>query len=190
LSPITAGSRARKVKPWRPTGSSWKRNRENVRGKGEKRNVADRGHFTEQVGPGPEPEIPAEAVVAFMSWEDWAREVQLRPIAAERVVYHGTYAYAGTLDLYAVVRGKLTVLDYKTGKAIYPESFLQNIAYRAAAAACGMPSDQGLIVRLPKTLEDPAFETMIVPESVTLETFLATKKVWEFKRAMDGKAIA
>lgn len=138
---------------------------------------------------GPEPEIPAEALIAFMSWEDWAKEVELKPIAIERVVVHTTYGYSGTLDLYAVVRGKLTVLDYKTGKAIYPESFLQNIAYRAAAMSAGMPSDQGLIVRLPKTLDDPAFETMIVPDTVMLESFLAAKKLWEFKRTMEGKTI-
>ena len=78
----------------------------------------------------------------------------------------------GTLDLYARVRGVLTVLDWKSGKAIYPEAFLQNVAYRHAAARLGLPSSQGLIVRLPKLIDDPAWEVMPVPETVTVADFL------------------
>src|SRR3989475_6187169 len=50
-------------------------------------------------------------------------------------------------------KGVLTILDWKSGKAIYPEAFLQNVAYRHAAARGELPSAQGLIVRLPKRLD-------------------------------------
>ena len=63
-----------------------------------------------------------------MSWRDWARSAALEPLTIERTVYCEVCGYAGTLDLYARVRGVLTVLDWKSGKAIYPEAFLQNVA--------------------------------------------------------------
>ena len=56
--------------------------------------------------------------------------------------------YAGTMDLYGRVQGVPTILDWKSGRAIYGEALLQNIAYRHAAAQTGLPATQGLIVSL------------------------------------------
>jgi hypothetical protein len=95
----------------------------------------------------------------------------------------------GTLDLYARVKGVLTVLDWKTGKAIYPEAFLQNVAYRHAAQRLGMRSAQGLIVRLPKLLDDPAWEVMAVPENLGLPDFQAALRLWRWQRHMEGRRI-
>jgi hypothetical protein len=105
---------------------------------------------------GPEPRLPDAAAWAVESWKDWAQQVALEPLGIERVV--ACPSYAGTLDLYARVQGILTVLDWKSGKTIYPEAFLQNVAYRHAAMRHGWPSSQGLIVRLPKRFDDPGWE--------------------------------
>jgi hypothetical protein len=138
---------------------------------------------------GPEPHLPEGALWALESWKDWARQVALEPLAIERAVYCEDCGYAGTLDLYARVKGIPTVLDWKSGKAIYSEAFLQNVAYRHAATRLGMPSEQGLIVRLPKQLEDPAWEAMLVAETITLEDFLAALRLWRWQRLMAGKPI-
>ena len=83
--------------------------------------------------------------------------------------------------------GVLTVLDWKSGKAIYPEALLQNVAYRHAAARQGLPATQGLIVRLPKLIDDPAWEVMAVPETLGVEDFLAAVRLWRWQRRMEGK---
>ncbi len=137
--------------------------------------------------PGPAPQLPDAAAWAVESWKDWAQSVQLEPLAIERPVYCLDCGYAGTLDLYARVKGVLTVLDWKSGKAIYPEAFLQNLAYRHAATRGGLPSTQGLIVRLPKHLDDPAWEVMPVPPTLTLEDFLAALRIWRWHRTMNGQ---
>jgi hypothetical protein len=138
---------------------------------------------------GREPELPEAAAWAVESWKDWARSVALEPLAIERTVYCDGCGYAGTLDLYARVRGIPTVLDWKSGKAIYPEAFLQNVAYRHAAARLGMPAEQGLIVRLPKLLSDPAWEVMPVPAELRIEDFQAALVLWRWQRQMEGKPI-
>jgi len=99
---------------------------------------------------GPTPRLPEGAVWAVESWKDWAKSVALEPLAIERTVYCELCGYAGTLDLYARVGGIPTVIDWKSGKAIYRKAFLQNIAYRHAAERLDLWSEQGLIVRLPK----------------------------------------
>jgi hypothetical protein len=136
---------------------------------------------------GPEPSLPEAAAWAVESWKDWASSVALEPLAIERTVYCAACGYAGTLDLYARVKGSLTVLDWKSGKAIYPEAFLQNVAYRHAAKRLGMPSAQGLIVRLPKLVDDPAWEVMPVPATLSIEDFLAAMRLWRWLRRMEGK---
>src|SRR5262245_22551589 len=72
---------------------------------------------------GAEPVLPDAAAWAVESWKDWARSTALKPLAIERTVYCEACGYAGTLDLYARVEGALTVLDWKSGRAIYPEAF-------------------------------------------------------------------
>src|SRR5215470_1583188 len=138
---------------------------------------------------GPEPRLPDAAAWAVESWKDWAAKVALEPLAIERTVYCLQCGYAGTLDLYARVEGILTVLDWKTGRAIYPEALLQNVAYRHAAFGLGMPSSQGLIVRLPKLLDDPAWEAMPVPDTIPVNDFLAALRLWRWQRQMAGRPV-
>lgn len=138
---------------------------------------------------GDEPVVPDAAMVAVESWKDWASSVDFTPICAERTVYCRGCGYAGTLDWIAKVRGVITLGDYKTSRGIYPESFLQNAAYRHAAKKCGMPTEAGMIVRLPKTLDDPAFEAMYVPKHATLDAFLAVFSAWRWKRIAEGKRV-
>jgi hypothetical protein len=138
---------------------------------------------------GPEPVLPDPAAWAVESWKDWAKSIALEPLAIERTVYCEACGYAGTLDLYARVERVPTILDWKNGKAIYPEAFLQNVAYRHAAARQGMPSAQGLIVRVPKLLDDPTWEVMAVPATLILEDFLAAARLWRWQRQMEGKPV-
>ena len=137
---------------------------------------------------GPEPQLPDAAAWAVESWKDWAASVKLEPLAIERTVYCLECGYAGTLDLYARVKGVPSVLDWKTGRAIYPEAFLQNVAYRHAARRLGMASDQGLVVRLPKLLDDPAWEVMAVPATLRQADFLAALQLWRWQRHMAGRS--
>jgi hypothetical protein len=134
---------------------------------------------------GPPPKISDAAQWAFMAWEDWKKSVKLKPIYMEQTVYSKLYGYAGTMDLYAEVDGKLSVIDWKSGKAIYPEASLQNAPYRAALREMGHGDpEQGIIVRLPKNVEDPEFEVKIIeePESDLMDTFLHTMEVWKWNQ--------
>ena len=129
---------------------------------------------------GPAPEACDDAQWAVMAFEDWAKSVDLQPLAVERIVYSASHVYAGTLDLLAKVEGVVTVIDFKSSKAIYPESFLQNAAYQMAVGELGIDQPQrGVIVRLPKVQTDPAFEAVLVPSVASLfPTFLAIRQVW------------
>jgi hypothetical protein len=136
---------------------------------------------------GPEPRVVDDAQWAFMAWEDWAKSVSLKPRFIEQQVFSRVHGYAGTMDLLADVNGDERLIDFKTGKAIYAEAHLQNVAYQVALSEMGHGQPTGgLIVRLPKNQNDPAFEVAeVAPVDVLFPTFLAVKDVWKWWYAQE-----
>jgi hypothetical protein len=144
---------------------------------------------------GPSPAISPKGMWAFSVFEKWAKAVDLKPLLIEQTVYSVTHGYAGTLDLLAEVGGKLTVIDWKTGKRVYPEAHLQNAAYRHALREMGHgDAVQGIIVRLPKDEADPEPEAVIagtmpdgsiMAEDALLDVFLGIMGTWKYTSVMD-----
>jgi len=129
---------------------------------------------------GPSPALEPKAQFAYASWQKWRQSVKFKPILVEFTVVSHKHGYAGTADLLAEVNGVLTLVDWKTGKAVYKEAHLQNAAYREAVREMGLGNaEQGLILRLPKTEADPDFEAVpALPEAQCLKTFLTAKDLW------------
>lgn len=142
----------------------------------------------EQLGQrvGPEPRVHDGALWAFLTFQQWAQTVELEPLAIEQMVWSRRLGVAGTLDLYARVNGQHTVIDFKTGKAVYRESHLQNAAYQIALREMGhlgVPVDEtyGIVFRLPKVVDDPETEIVAVPPVVELEpTLTAAVTLWRW----------
>ena len=114
---------------------------------------------------GPEPPLESnEATWAFMVYEEWRKAHSFTPQFIEQIVWSPAWQYAGTLDVLGDVDGIVTVLDWKSGKAIYDEALLQVTAYAKAIIEMGhaKPPIQGCIVRLPKVVTDPEPEIRIV----------------------------
>ncbi len=131
---------------------------------------------------GPEPRILDNAQWAFMAFQDWAGSVRLKPRAIEQTVFSRTHRFAGTMDLLADVNDVPTLIDFKTGKAVYGEAHLQNAAYQTALAEMGhQRPEAGLILRLPKAQTDPAFEAVPVPPvDRLLPYFLSALHLWQW----------
>ncbi len=132
---------------------------------------------------GPQPRLDEKAQWGFMAWEDWARSVRFKPILIEQQVFSLMHGYAGTLDVLGEIDGVLTIGDWKTGKAVYPEALLQSVAYQVALAEMGHHrAEAGIVIRLPKVETDPEFEVVPVPAvSELFPTFLAVKQVWQWQ---------
>jgi hypothetical protein len=60
------------------------------------------------------------------------KEHEITVVQAERPIWSPTYGYVGTGDLKAFFDGRLSILDYKTGKHIYDEYWMQTGAYQTA----------------------------------------------------------
>lgn len=146
-----------------------------------------------------EPEIPSgkqgeAALWAYLQFEDYAKDAGLEPVAMEVGVWSEA-GFAGRLDLLARVKDELSILDWKTGKDIYPEAKYQNAGYRLALNqrldALGRSERvvAGHIVLLPKNVDsDAKFRVEAIGDDTeALDVFLSALRLWRalesFKKA-------
>ena len=132
---------------------------------------------------GPEPSGPEGAERAGVAWMDWARDVNFTPLHTELLVYCPACATAGTLDVIAKVEGAATLVDYKTGKAVYDEHHLQVRVYEHMAKRAGIAVDRTLLLRLPKVSSDPDFEPVPAVD-IPYRYWISVRRAWEWKQLM------
>jgi predicted RecB family nuclease len=129
------------------------------------------------------PKLSEAAESCFQSWLKWWEGSGLKAVGIETVVHSSKYEYAGRIDLLAEKKGKQYVLDWKSGKDIYPEAHLQNIAYRGALAEMGMETAGGAMLLLSK--EGGNVKVVMARPEIVLEDFLAVFEAWKVTRKMN-----
>jgi hypothetical protein len=118
---------------------------------------------------------------AAEAWlDDWQPEV----IATERTVFGPDYA--GTGDLWCMRDGKVTIVDFKTSKAIYKEAALQIAALWAAPVQADgsvnpAPDDaEGWVVRIG---EDGYEARQVVDLAGNYEVFRSLIDAWHWSKS-------
>jgi hypothetical protein len=103
------------------------------------------------------PDMPEEREVqigvnAFM---DWVAAHQVKFLSSERIVYSRKHDYIGTLDIEAVIDGKLCLVDLKSSNGLYNTVLLQTAAYvKADEEESGRQYEGRWAIRLAKETED------------------------------------
>lgn len=106
----------------------------------------------------------------FASYLSWENANKIEPVMMEKPLVSEVYQYGGTADFLGYVNGRMTLVDFKTGKAIYPEHFYQLAAYSAIINECRPELgniEQYIVLNIPRG-EGDAFDTKVkaslVPE--------------------------
>ena len=73
--------------------------------------------------------IIAQARTGYKNYLEWREMVNLRPIATEISMVSELWQFGGTPDCIGTVIDKLSVIDWKSSKDVYPEMLLQLGAY-------------------------------------------------------------
>lgn len=100
---------------------------------------------------------PAElgqAEEAFRCFLRWREGHSLRPILCEASLVSEKLRYGGTPDCYCMLDGDPVLLDFKTGKRIYDEYFVQLAAYANLLREQGYPVRELRVLRLGRAEED------------------------------------
>jgi hypothetical protein len=85
---------------------------------------------------------------SLIKYWDWEKGHKIEIIAVEKPMVSEVYKFGGTIDCLAMVDGDLTLIDHKTGKAIYSEMFYQLAAYKQLLAENGQQIANARILRI------------------------------------------
>ena len=103
-----------------------------------------------RTGPAPDaaPEELEQARRSLAQFLAWREGHSLRPVHCESAFVSERLRYGGTVDCYCVLDGEPVLLDFKTGRSIYPEYFVQLAAYAQLLREQGFPVRELRVLRL------------------------------------------
>ena len=106
-------------------------------------------------------ELIDKAENCLVSWYTWRKSVHIENPLSETQLVSEHYKYGGTADCICKLNGVPTLLDFKTGKGIYPSMLVQLAAYRHLMIENGYPCEQALILNIGRD-ETENFDTKYV----------------------------
>jgi hypothetical protein len=92
-----------------------------------------------------ETDLAANCFLKYLAWE---KQHDINTELAEEQLVSEMYRFGGTVDLYGVVDGVQTLIDFKTGANIYWEGWLQLAGYGLLLAERGNSVDQRILLNI------------------------------------------
>ena len=131
------------------------------------------------------------ATASLASFTSWESSHEVKPLVTEEVLISEEFGFGGTPDLLCELDGIVTLLDFKTGKALYPEVLYQLGAYAYLLSGAGWSIDQAVALRIGRELgegfEVINFTTEALQEGFKVfhlclqlyrQTYLTKKNYW------------
>ena len=120
------------------------------------------------------------------SWFSWKGQHEIDPILIEAPLVSEN-GFGGTIDCYCRLDGKPTLLDFKTGKAIYPEYFYQLAAYKRLLYEHKHPVDQVRILRIGRDADEGFEERTMTDLTLQLKMFSYCLGIYKLQRQINGR---
>jgi len=107
----------------------------------------------------------------LLSFWEWEKGHKIKVIMAEKQMVSANYGFGGTIDCFCELDDRPTLLDFKTGKAIYPEMLYQLAAYNQLLFEAGYPLNMNRILRIGRDESEGFEERLITDTSKHFELF-------------------
>lgn len=124
----------------------------------------------------------ATSTIPMGKFAAWQADHDLTPIYLEHPLVSETYCFGGTPDFYGEDNGKLTLLDFKTSGAVYPENFYQLAAYKKLLEEHGYEVESARIVRVSKTIGESFDDRPAGNLENHWKIFLACQQIYELQK--------
>jgi len=124
-----------------------------------------------------------QAENALLSFFEWSKGHEIKPIFLEKGLVSETYQFGGTIDCYAEIDGKLTLCDFKTGSGIYEEHYYQLCAYRQLLFEHGHEVKKAIILNIPRKETEDFAEKVFTDFNNGWEIFHHCLALYNLKRA-------
>ena len=106
-------------------------------------------------------DLAQNAVLSYLEWES---RHKIEPLICEVPMVSETMRFGGTVDCYCLLDGVPTLLDFKTGKAVYEEYFVQTAAYKELLIENGFKVERVQILRIGRD-ETEGFEERAITDT-------------------------
>lgn len=131
-----------------------------------------------------------KARALFALWLQWAQAEDFDPLFTEMRVFSRLHGYGGTIDCggYIRQRTKVAIYDWKTSSGVWPDHYLQSVAYQAAAIEMGEgdPSRmEGYVVVVPRDESGVYMKALEMDRATVMQGFLGLKAFYDFGRDYD-----
>ena len=130
-------------------------------------------------------ELAENCLLSFWEWEN-GHEIEV--IMAEKQLVSSEYGYGGTIDCFCKLDGQPTLLDFKTGKAIYPEMFYQLAAYEQLLIETGERMFNTKILRIGRDADEGFEERVVVNTFNHFEIFKSCLAIYNLQKEIRREA--
>ena len=124
---------------------------------------------------------------SLISFFEWKSRHTIEPIFCEKAMVSDAMQYGGTIDCYCLLDGEPVLLDFKTGKAIYEEYFVQLAAYRNLLEENGCEVKRCQILRIGRDETEGFEERTVTDTSKYFDIFKNLLNVYYLKRELGWK---
>lgn len=124
---------------------------------------------------------------SLISFFEWKKRHEILVYQCETPLVSEKMKYGGTIDCYCLLDGVPTLLDFKTGKAVYDEYFVQLAAYAELLREKELPVEECRILRIGRD-ETEGFEERTVKNTEKyFEIFQNLLNVYYLKKELGWK---
>lgn len=122
----------------------------------------------------------------YKKFLDWEKGHTIEPIFNEQAFVSEKYKYGGTLDFYCKLDGKYTLIDFKSGKDIYNEHFLQVSSYANLLKENKYKVEQIMILNIGREENEPFKHEEIPPKTIKkyFDCFKHLIKIYYIKKEL------
>ena len=124
---------------------------------------------------------------SVLSYFEWKKRHDIKPIWCETPFVSDRMKYGGTVDCYCILDGKPTLLDFKTGKAIYEEYFVQLAAYAELLRENGYEVEECRILRVGRDATEGFEERSVADTRKWFEIFQSLLNIYYLKKELNWK---
>lgn len=121
-------------------------------------------------------------LLPMAQFHKWRDEHEIEPILMETPFVSEKHQFGGTPDFYGLVDGVKTLVDFKTGKAIYEEYYSQVAAYAEVLEEHGYPIEDIRILRMSKEVGDDGDYKLVTNRDMWFTIFLDCQDIYILRR--------
>jgi len=120
-----------------------------------------------------------QAENSFLSWLEWGKGKDIKPVLLETPLVSEMYQYGGTPDFLGYLNGDIVLMDYKTG-GIFREAYIQACSYRHLLYENEYPvTDKAIILGIPRTEDEDFKEVTYTNFDAGWEIFKRLNEVYQ-----------